>query len=82
MRFDNILFMMETIFELLSDMAERLQEIATKILVALIFIVILVTMPVWIVPYIVWKARKEKDRDDYDEDDNDKDYDAYVTATR
>ena len=59
MRFDNILFMMETIFELLSDMVERLQEIAESFFVGLIFIVILATMPIWIVPYLIWKGTKE-----------------------
>lgn len=61
MRFDNILFMMETIFELLSDITERLQEIATSIFVGLVFIVVLVTMPVWIVPYLIWKGTKGND---------------------
>lgn len=68
---DCILGVMEKIVDAIFNMAEILRNIATGIIALLIMAFLLVTVPVWIVPYLVWKNRKE-DRDDDTDDDLDK----------
>ena len=56
---DCILGVMEKIVDALFNMAEILRNIATGIIALFIMACLLITVPVWIVPYLLWKRRAD-----------------------
>ena len=78
---DDILDVMELIVDYLYRLSDKLLDLAINLFYGLAFILILATLPVWILPFLIWKSYKEKDRDEDYEDDGDK-FDPYTSATR
>lgn len=56
---DVILEIMDKIVDVLSDMARILTNIAIGVITVFIMAFMLLTAPVWIVPYLVWKRRSD-----------------------
>lgn len=75
---DDILGVMEEIVSALFRAAENIREFATCIFYCLAFLLILAATPLWILPYMIWKARKENESDS----DDGEDWDSYTSATR
>lgn len=76
---NDILDVMELIVDYLYRLADKLLDIAVNLFCGIAFILILATVPVWILPFLIWKRYKEKDRDD---EDDSGDWDEYTSATR
>ena len=55
---DKILDIMETIVEFIFDMVERMSEFVVNIAYGLAFLLILATVPIWFIPFMIWKARQ------------------------
>ena len=58
---ERILRTMEQIVDALSYWVKILTTIAIGLITILIMTCLIVTVPVWIVPYLVWKRRKDPD---------------------
>jgi hypothetical protein len=70
-----IVEIMDDIVEELSDVAESFSYFAKNAIAGIVFVLILITLPLWILPFLIWKHYREKD-------DEDGDWDEYTSATR
>lgn len=70
-----ILEIMGLIVEDLSQLCEGVKVFAFLI----VFLLLVATLPVWILPFLIWKRHKEKDRND---EDDVYEWDEYTSATR
>lgn len=73
---DDILDVMEMIVTRLFDIIENLRDFALALFYGFVLLLIVAALPVWIFPYLIWRARKKND------DDSDDDFDPYTVATR
>ena len=60
----------------MEEIVESLVNVLIGLVRGSILILIMITVPVWILPYFVWKSRKKNDLSDPD------DYDYYMKLTR
>lgn len=56
-----MLGIMDQIVDMFSYVVKILTKVAIGIITILIMACLIVTVPVWIVPYLVWKRRKDPD---------------------
>lgn len=57
---DDILDVMELIVDYLYRLADRLLDFAISLFYGVAFLLILVTAPIWIVPFMIWKSRRDR----------------------
>jgi hypothetical protein len=58
---DLVLFVMDWLVNSLLAIAENMLDFAKGAFTGLIFIFLVFTMPIWIVPYLIWKSRRNND---------------------
>lgn len=73
---DYILDVMEHLIEALLDVVERIIDLGKLVFHSIVFLIILATLPIWLIPFLIWKAIRD------DRDDQDDEYDSYTSATR
>lgn len=55
---DDILELMDLIVNYLSTLAEEIRGAAVNLFYGFMFILIVATVPVWILPFLIWKSRR------------------------
>lgn len=51
---------MGLIVEILFEVIEEIHDLAINLFYGLVFILLLATLPVWIVPFLIWKSRRDE----------------------
>ena len=57
---DDILDVMDLIVKYLFTLAEEIRDAAINLFYGFAFILLLATLPVWILPFLIWKSRRDE----------------------
>lgn len=57
---DDILEVMELIVDYLYSLSDKLLDFAINLFYGIAFILILATVPIWILPFMIWKSTRNK----------------------